>query len=102
LAKLSQLELPLDLTPSTRQFLRALAKTSAAPWSGYFETLADGKNSAAVTRADAEVRKDPLRHAIMRTTLAPVLLNAGFRSNVIPGSAQATVHVRIIRARDVE
>jgi acetylornithine deacetylase/succinyl-diaminopimelate desuccinylase-like protein len=102
MAKLSQLELPLDLTPSTRQFLRALAKTSAAPMSGYFETLADGKNPAAVMRADAEVSKDPLLHAIMRTTLAPVLLNAGFRSNVIPGTAQATLNVRIIPGTDVD
>ncbi len=35
--------------------------------SGYFRTLADGTNPAAVTRADAEVSKDPLLHAIMRT-----------------------------------
>jgi acetylornithine deacetylase/succinyl-diaminopimelate desuccinylase-like protein len=33
--------------------------------------------------------------------LAPVLLNAGFRSNVIPGSAQATLNVRIIPGTDV-
>ncbi len=38
----------------------------------------------------------------MRTTLAPVLLNAGFRSNVIPGTAQATLNVRIIPGTDVD
>jgi len=53
-------------------------------------------------RADAEISKDPLLHAIMRTTLAPVLLNAGFRSNVIPGTAQATLNVRIIPGTDVD
>jgi acetylornithine deacetylase/succinyl-diaminopimelate desuccinylase-like protein len=101
LAKLSQFETPVELTPSTRQFLRTLAKTNAAPISGYFETLADSQDPAAVSRADAEVSKDPLLHAIIRNTLAPVLLNAGFRSNVIPGSAQATLNVRIIPGTDV-
>jgi acetylornithine deacetylase/succinyl-diaminopimelate desuccinylase-like protein len=101
LAKLSAFETPIELTPSTRQFLRTLAKTSTAPMSGYFATLANGKDPAALTRADAEVSKDPLLHAIIRNTLAPVLLNAGFRSNVIPGSAQATLNVRIIPGTDV-
>jgi acetylornithine deacetylase/succinyl-diaminopimelate desuccinylase-like protein len=101
LAKLSEFETPLDLTPSTRRFLHTLAKTSTAPMSEHFETLASGRDAAALTRADAEVSKDPLLHAIMRTTFAPVLFNAGIRSNVIPGSAQATLNVRIIPGTDV-
>ena len=32
----------------------------------------------------------------MRNTIAPVLLNAGFRGNVIPGSAEATINFRVI------
>jgi acetylornithine deacetylase/succinyl-diaminopimelate desuccinylase-like protein len=32
----------------------------------------------------------------MRTTFAPVLMNAGFRSNGIPGSAEATINARLI------
>jgi acetylornithine deacetylase/succinyl-diaminopimelate desuccinylase-like protein len=36
----------------------------------------------------------------MRNTFAPVLLSAGFRSNVIPGSAEATINVRIIPGTD--
>ena len=32
----------------------------------------------------------------MRNTIAPVLMNAGFRGNVIPGSAEATVNFRVI------
>jgi len=36
----------------------------------------------------------------MRNTIAPVMLNAGFRNNVIPGSADATINVRIIPGTD--
>jgi acetylornithine deacetylase/succinyl-diaminopimelate desuccinylase-like protein len=38
----------------------------------------------------------------MRNTIAPVLLKAGFRGNVIPGSAQATVNVRLIPNTDFD
>ena len=32
----------------------------------------------------------------MRNTIAPVLMQAGFRGNVIPGSAEATINFRVI------
>jgi acetylornithine deacetylase/succinyl-diaminopimelate desuccinylase-like protein len=37
---------------------------------------------------------------MMRNTIAPVILNAGFRSNVIPGSADVTINVRLIPGAD--
>ena len=46
------------------------------------------------------ISKDPLMHAIMRNTFAPVIMNGGFRSNVIPGSADATVNIRLIPGTD--
>ena len=39
---------------------------------------------------------------MMRNTFAPVMMNAGFRSNVIPGSAEATINVRLIPGTDPE
>jgi acetylornithine deacetylase/succinyl-diaminopimelate desuccinylase-like protein len=95
LAKISAYETPLTLTPSTRRFFATLAKTSQPPMSGYFADLL-GTDSARVARADREVSTDPLLHALMRNTLAPVLMNAGFRGNVIPGSAEATINARTI------
>jgi len=95
LAKISAYETPLMLTPSTRQFFQTLAKTSQPPMSRYFNDLL-GTDSARVHRADRDISKDPLLHALMRNTLAPVLMNAGFRGNVIPGSAEATINARLI------
>ena len=103
LARISAYETPLFLTPSTRQFFQTLAKTSQPPMSGYFADLL-GTDSARVNRADREISKDPLLHSLMRNTLAPVLMSAGFRGNVIPGSAEATINARLIpgaKAEDV-
>ena len=95
LAKISAYETPLSLTPSTRRFFETLAKTSQPPMSGYFSDLL-GTDSARAARADREISKDPLLHALLRNTLAPVLMSAGFRGNVIPGSAEATINARLV------
>ena len=99
LARLADYETKVQLIPSTRRFFTALSKTSEPPMSGYFRDLV-GTDPAAVATADREISKDPLLHAIMRNTIAPVLLSGGFRGNVIPGSADATINVRLIPGTD--
>jgi acetylornithine deacetylase/succinyl-diaminopimelate desuccinylase-like protein len=96
MAKLSQFDTKPHLIPSTKAFFETLAKTSPQPMSTYFSDLATSSDPAAVERADKEISKDLLYHAIMRDTIAPVLLQAGFRGNVIPGSATATINMRTI------
>ena len=100
LATLSTYEAPLQLTPATRRFLAVLAKTSAAPLSTYYQTLLSSNDVAAIAAADREISKDPLMHAVIRNTVAPVIVNGGFRSNVIPGSADAILNVRVIPGTD--
>jgi acetylornithine deacetylase/succinyl-diaminopimelate desuccinylase-like protein len=100
LTKLAGYETPTTLIPSTREFFTALGQTSAPPMSGYFRDLVAGTDPQAVQRADREISKDPLLHAIMRNTIALVMLNAGFRTNVIPGSAEATINARLIPGTD--
>ena len=100
MARLAAYETKVQLIPITRQFLTTLATTSAPPLSEQFRTLATSSDPAAIAAADREVSRDPLMHAIIRNTFAPVLLNAGFRSNVIPGSAAATINLRLIPGTD--
>ena len=59
-----------------------------------------GNDPTLVGRADREISKDPLLHAMMRDTIAPVIMNAGFRNNVIPGSAAVTINIRLIPGSD--
>src|SRR5580765_6948450 len=92
MTRLAAYETPVQVTPVTRQFLTVLAKTSTPPLANHFRTLATSTDPAAIAAADREVSRDPLMHAMIRNTFAPVLLNAGFRSNVIPSSAEATVN----------
>lgn len=100
LAKLSAYEAPVQLTAENRKFLAVLAKTSAPPLAGYYQTLLTSTDPKALAEADREISKDPLMHAIIRNTVAPVIISGGFRSNVIPGSADATLNVRVIPGTD--
>jgi acetylornithine deacetylase/succinyl-diaminopimelate desuccinylase-like protein len=102
LTKLSNYDTKPFLIPSTKEFFLTLAKTSTPPMSTYFENLVNSKDPELVKQADHEISKDPLLHAIMRNTIAPVLMNAGFRGNVIPGSAEATINFRTIPGTNTE
>jgi acetylornithine deacetylase/succinyl-diaminopimelate desuccinylase-like protein len=99
MAKLSMYETPLTITPATRQFFTALSRTSAPPMSEYFRDVV-GDDPARARRADSIVSRDPLLHSLIRNTIAPVIINGGFRSNVIPGSAQATINLRVVPGSD--
>ena len=100
MAKVSMYETPLVITPETKQFFTTLARTSGPPMSDYYRDLV-GSDAAKAKRADAIVGKDPLLHALVRHTIAPVIIQGGFRSNVIPGSATATINLRIVPGSDV-
>ena len=102
LAKLSEYETKPKLTDSTREFFLTLAETSPEPMKTHFRNLATSNDPKLVTAADQAISENPLLHAIMRNTIAPVLLNAGFRGNVIPGSAEATINFRVIPGTTAE
>lgn len=102
MAKLADYDTKPELTASTREFFLTLAKTSEPPMSTYFNNLVNSKDPALIAQADKEISKDTLLHAIMRNTIAPVLMQAGFRGNVIPGSAEATINFRTIPGTTAE
>jgi acetylornithine deacetylase/succinyl-diaminopimelate desuccinylase-like protein len=102
MARLADYETPVELIPSTREFFETLAKTSEPPLSKYFDDLVNSTDPEAIQEASREISKNALLHAIMRNTFAPVFLKAGFRGNVIPGSAEATLNLRVIPGADLQ
>lgn len=99
MAKLSMYETPLTITPDTRQFFTALSRTSTPPMSEYFRDVV-GSDPVRARHADSVVSRDPLLHSLIRNTIAPVIINGGFRANVIPSSAEATINLRTIPGSD--
>lgn len=102
LSELANYRTKVRLLSSTRQFFLTLAQVSQSPKSEQFEQLVNGPDPRQVEEADNEVSKDPLLNAIMRNTFAPVFLNAGFRGNVIPGNAEATINLRLLPGTNID
>ncbi len=101
LAKLAAFDFPVELTAEQRQYFTALAKSSAPAEAKLYRDLLNG-TPAARAAADRQLSKDPLIHSLIRTTIAPVIMSGGFRSNVIPGSAEAQLNVRLIPGTDTK
>ncbi len=102
LSELANYRTKVHLLSSTRQFLLTMAQVSPAPRSEEFQQVVNGSDARQVEAADREISKDPLLNAIMRNTFAPVFLNAGFRGNVIPGSAEATINLRLLPGTNID
>ena len=87
---------PVALNETTRTFFARLAEIAAPePAQHYRDVLsADPK---AVASADAWLRANEPRYASMlRTGLSPNVVQGGYRNNVIPSEAKATLDVRFV------
>jgi acetylornithine deacetylase/succinyl-diaminopimelate desuccinylase-like protein len=96
MARLSAYDTKPKLNASTKQFFLTLADTSEEPMKSHFRNLVMSSDPAKIKAADKAISDDDLLHAIMRNTIAPVFLQAGYRGNVIPGTADATINFRTI------
>ena len=103
MAKLAEYQTKPFLIPSTRQFFTTLSKTTEGPMSAHYYNIANSDDPAKIAAAESAIRKEsPLFSALIRNTIAPVFMNAGFRGNVIPGHASATINFRTIPGTDPE
>ena len=90
----------MRLGDTTRTFFAGLAPLVAPePQARAIATLLDPKRTA---EADRYFRQyDPGHYSILRTSVVPTLITAGFRSNVIPSEAEATLDVRAFPDEDM-
>ena len=96
LAKVGAYDTKPKLNDSTKKFFLTLAEVNPEPLKTHFQNLVLSTDPAKIAAADKAISENTLFHSIMRNTIAPVFLNAGFRGNVIPGSADATINFRTI------
>jgi acetylornithine deacetylase/succinyl-diaminopimelate desuccinylase-like protein len=93
LVKLSEAEQPPRLNATTRRYFREIAKLPDYAW---LEPLRRKlEDPAAIQAAANQIRaRDAELDSMLRTTVAPTMLRAGIKSNVIPNTAEAQVDVR--------
>jgi acetylornithine deacetylase/succinyl-diaminopimelate desuccinylase-like protein len=98
-AKIGNWQAPMRLNETTREFFARLAKISSAEDAWMFANLEDKEKSL---QAQEKIRsKYPNYYSMLRTSLVPTIIKGGFRSNVIPGDAEATLDVRAVPDEDI-
>jgi acetylornithine deacetylase/succinyl-diaminopimelate desuccinylase-like protein len=91
--KVSEYRPPLRLNDTTRAYFEKIATISTPEEAARFNGLLDAARTESI-QVWMQVN-DPANYALLRTTLSPTILQAGYRSNVIPSEAQATLDVRL-------
>jgi acetylornithine deacetylase/succinyl-diaminopimelate desuccinylase-like protein len=87
---------PIRLNETTREYFRRLADISAGDDAArYRAVLVPG--SASADAADRYfLQREPKHASMLRTSVTPTIVNGGYRFNVIPSEAKATIDVRMV------
>ena len=98
-AKVGAFRSPMRFNETTREFFGRLATISSADEAALYRRLEDPQQSDA---AQMELYRDNLAyHSMLRTSISPNVIDGGFRYNVIPAEATATLDVRALPDEDV-
>jgi acetylornithine deacetylase/succinyl-diaminopimelate desuccinylase-like protein len=98
-AKVGAWETPMRLNDTTRTYFERLAAISAPEKAARYNGLLDPARSTAIQRYLAV--NEPQHYSMLRTSVVPTILKAGFRVNVIPSEAEATLDVRALPDEDM-
>src|SRR6267143_1286505 len=93
-AKIGAYSAPVHFNTVVRRYFEGLAAVSddeIAKWMHSLETTDRGEHAQRVI-SDA----NPQWASMMRDSIAPTLLSAGVRANVIPGEARAMLNIRLL------
>ncbi len=93
--KVGNWQVPMRLNETTREFFKRLAIISSPEDAHLFTHLDDTKVQEKLWA------KYPAYYSMLRTSIVPTIMKGGFRSNVIPGDAEATLDVRAVPDEDI-
>jgi acetylornithine deacetylase/succinyl-diaminopimelate desuccinylase-like protein len=98
--RLAAWQSPMRLNETTRAYFARLAEISPPEEAARYAGINDPAQRARIERYFAEY--EPEHYSLLRTSVVPTIMNAGFRVNVIPGEAEATFDVRGLPDEDPE
>jgi acetylornithine deacetylase/succinyl-diaminopimelate desuccinylase-like protein len=95
IAAITKWQPPVVLNATTRTYFERLASISPPEQARQYRALLSN-DPKAVEAADAWLRANEPRHASMlRTSVSPNIVQGGYRNNIIPSEARATLDIRM-------
>ena len=98
-AKVAAWRTPMRLNDTTREFFKRMAAISSPEDAARYRAIVDEKNTDAVQEYFAA--NVPRFHSTLRTSISPNIIKGGYRVNVIPSEAEATLDVRALPDEDI-
>src|SRR6202171_3995004 len=99
-AKIGTYSAPVHFTAVVRRYFEGLAAISDDEIAKWMRSLESSDRAEHAQRVIAET--NPEWGAMMRDTVAPTMLSAGVRANVIPGEARAMLNIRLLPGDTVD
>jgi len=98
-ARVGSWQAPIRLNEATRAYFRGLAAISPPQDAARYRAVLDPARAEAADRYFLD--HEPGHYTMLRTSVVPTILQAGFRSNVIPSQAEAYLDIRALPDEDV-
>ena len=98
-AKVAAWRTPVRLNETTRAYFERLAKLSPPDATARYQKLLRPGNSDDVQEYLAI--NEPRLNSTLRTSISPNIIKGGYRSNVIPSEAEATLDIRALPDEDM-
>ena len=98
-AKVAAWQTPMRLNETTRAYFERMAKLSGTEEAARYNKIVQGKDTEAVQEYFAA--NVPRLYSTLRTSISPNILKGGYRVNVIPSEAEATLDIRALPDEDI-
>jgi acetylornithine deacetylase/succinyl-diaminopimelate desuccinylase-like protein len=94
IAKLGAYQAPATPSTITRRYFEQLAPIEDDDTGKWMRALEQPERADLAAKRLSEM--DPMWNSMLRDTIAPTILTAGFRGNVVPSEATANLNVRLL------
>jgi acetylornithine deacetylase/succinyl-diaminopimelate desuccinylase-like protein len=94
IAKIGAYETPVKFIPETERYFEQLARVEDDETAKWIRALEMPSRQSLAVKRVAEM--SPIWNSMMRDTIAPTMLQAGVRMNVVPSEARANLNIRLL------
>jgi acetylornithine deacetylase/succinyl-diaminopimelate desuccinylase-like protein len=98
-SKAAAWQTPVRFNEATRAYFERLAAISPQRDAARYRALFDPGRTAEVDRYF--LKNEPAHYTMLRTSVVPTMIQAGFRANVIPSQAEAYLDIRALPDEDM-
>ena len=97
---LSDWRVPFMFNDTTREFFRLMSTVSSPEDAARYRAALGSDPNAAAAAHDFFQKNEPRNASMLHTSISPTIIAGGYRSNVIPSEAKATLDVRMMPDED--